>query len=68
MPRLTATPLKEITEAMFKAYVKVQMSGRTNMWDTATVSVLSRILSREDVLGIITNYETLSNKFPKVVA
>ncbi len=37
------------------------------MWDTTTVSALSGgVLSREDVLGIITHYDSLDKKFAGV--
>ena len=54
----------EITEEQFKAYVKIQESGATNMFDVRAVVALSRgKLSREDVLDIMDNYDTYSEKF-----
>ena len=46
----------------FKKYVKVQMSGATNMFDVRTVCSLSG-LEREDVLDVMDRYDELSKKY-----
>jgi len=56
-----------ISEKAFKAYVKVQMSGRTNMFDVRTVSILSG-LDRETILAIMDQYDALSDLYTKVKA
>jgi len=44
-----------ITKEDFQAYLKVQNSGKTNMFDLRNVVKLSG-LSREKILEIMTNY------------
>ena len=56
-----------VSEKDFKAFVKVQKSGRTNMFDVRTVSILSG-LDRETILAIMDQYNALSDLYPKVVA
>ncbi len=56
-----------ITEKEFKAYVKVQKSGVTNMMMVKTVCALSG-LERDRVMVIMDQYSELADKFPKVVA
>jgi len=50
----------------FEAYVKVQKSGVTNMFDVRTVCELSG-LEREDAMDIMERYEELMKKYPEVV-
>ena len=50
----------------FEAYVKVQKSGVTNMFDVRTVCELSG-LEREDAMDIMERYEELMEKYPEVV-
>lgn len=45
----------KITKEDFQAYLKVQNSGKTNMFDLRNVVKLSG-LSREKILEIMTNY------------
>jgi len=57
----------EITKEKFQAYVEVQMSGATNMWDTKMVSELSdEVISSKEVLEIIKQYDGLMEKYPEV--
>ena len=51
-----------ITQEEFDAYVKVQMSGVTNMLNVSVVSDYSG-LSRDKIIEIITNYETLAKRY-----
>ena len=62
--RIPAAPLSELTAKDFKAFVKVQMSGETNMMDTEMVELLSG-LSIGKVKGILAHYNALSQKFSK---
>ena len=44
----------EITKDQFKAYEKVRVGGKTNMWDTQRVAQLSKYeISKEVALAII---------------
>ena len=52
----------EITQEQFKAYVDVQESGVTNMFDVKTVGQLSG-LEKEEIMKIMTDYETLKEKY-----
>ena len=52
----------EITQEQFEAYVDVQESGVTNMFDVKTVSELSG-LEREEIMKIMTDYGTLREKY-----
>ena len=54
--------MTEITQEQFEAYVDVQESGVTNMFDVRTVSQLSG-LEKEQILTIMTNYGELKNKY-----
>jgi len=55
-----------INKEKFDAYVKVQMSGKTNMWDVNTVCRLSRFkLTRDDCLDIMKNYSKYKIDFSK---
>ena len=51
-----------ITQDEFDAYVKVQMSGVTNMFNVSVVSDYSG-LSRDKIITIISNYNTLHEKY-----
>lgn len=51
-----------ITEEQFDAYVKVQMSGVTNMWAVNLVCELSN-LEKDQVMTIMKNYKELKAKF-----
>ena len=51
-----------ITQDEFEAYVDVQTSGVTNMFNVSVVSDYSG-LSREKIIDIMTNYEILNNKY-----
>lgn len=44
-----------ITKENFKAYIKVQRSGVTNMFDVKTVSILSG-LDKVQIVDIMSNY------------
>ena len=52
----------EITQQQFEAYVDVQMSGVTNMFDVRTVSSLSG-LDRDQITTIMSNYSELNDKY-----
>ena len=52
----------EITQEQFEAYVDVQMSGVTNMFDVRTVSAISG-LNRDQCISIMSNYEKLDKKY-----
>ena len=54
--------MEKITKEQFKAYVNVQMSGVTNMFDVRTVQSLSG-LEKEQILTIMTNYGELKDKY-----
>jgi len=51
-----------ITQEEFDAYVDVQMSGVTNMFNVAVVSDYSG-LSRDKIMTIMSNYKTLAQKY-----
>lgn len=55
----------EITEKEFKSYENVRASGVTNMFMVNIVSELSG-LTRDKILVIMENYETLMKKYPNV--
>ena len=52
----------EITQEQFEAYVDVQESGVTNMFDVRTVGQLSG-LEKEEIMKIMTDYGTLREKY-----
>ncbi len=52
----------EITQEQFEAYVGVQMSGVTNMFDVRTVSALTG-LDRNQITTIMSNYRELDKKY-----
>ena len=54
--------MEKITEEQFDAYVDVQQSGVTNMWDVRTVGQLSG-LEKEVIMTIMTNYGELKEKY-----
>lgn len=56
----------EITKEDFKAYVDVQMSGLTNMFDAEMVSDLSG-LDKAKIMAIMNSYRALSQKWPDVI-
>jgi len=51
-----------ITQDEFDAYVEVQMSGVTNMFNVSVVSDYSG-LSRDKIVTIMKNYNTLAGKY-----
>ena len=51
-----------ITNNEFKSYVKVQMSGVTNMYDVNTVEMLSG-LSETKIMDIMKNYENYDKTY-----
>ena len=51
-----------ITQEQFDAYVEVQESGVTNMFNVAVVSDYSG-LSRDKIMTIMSNYKTLAQKY-----
>ena len=54
--------MEKITEEQFEAYVDVQQSGVTNMFDVKTVGQLS-VLEKEDIMTIMKSYGELSDKY-----
>ena len=54
--------MTEITKEQFEAYVDVQMSGVTNMFDVKTVGELSG-LEKEEIMTIMKSYGELSEKY-----
>ena len=54
--------MTEITKEQFEAYVDVQMSGVTNMFDVRTVGQLSG-LEKEQIMTIMTSYGELQDKY-----
>ena len=54
--------MTEITKEQFEAYVNVQESGVTNMFDVKTVGQLSG-LEKEQIMKIMTDYGTLREKY-----
>ena len=54
--------MEEITKEQFEAYVDVQESGVTNMFDVRTVGDLSG-LEKEEILTIMQNYGELKDKY-----
>ena len=64
------TEVTKVSKEKFKAYVKVQHSGVTNMVDVKKVIKFSRIfsniiLSKEDCFCIMKNYKELKEKYMK---
>jgi hypothetical protein len=54
--------MEKITKEQFEAYVDVQMSGVTNMFDVRTVGRLSG-LEKEQIMTIMTSYGELKDKY-----
>ena len=54
--------MTEITQEQFEAYVDVQKSGVTNMFDVKTVGELSG-LEKEEIMTIMKSYGELSEKY-----
>ena len=54
--------MPEITQEQFEAYVDVQMSGVTNMFDVKTVGELSG-LEKEEIMTIMQSYGELKEKY-----
>ena len=54
--------MTEITKEQFEAYVDVQESGVTNMFDVKTVGQLSG-LEKEQIMTIMKNYGELKDKY-----
>ena len=54
--------MTEITQEQFEAYVDVQESGVTNMFDVKTVSQLSG-LEKEVIMTIMKSYGELKEKY-----
>ena len=54
--------MAEITKEQFEAYVDVQMSGVTNMFDVKTVGELSG-LEKEEIMTIMKSYGELKEKY-----
>ena len=54
--------MEKITKEQFEAYVDVQESGVTNMFDVKTVGILSG-LEKEEIMTIMANYGQLKEKY-----
>ena len=54
--------MTEISREQFEAYVDVQESGVTNMFDVRTVSDLSG-LEKEEIMTIMKSYGELKEKY-----
>ena len=54
--------MTEISREQFEAYVDVQESGITNMFDVRTVSDLSG-LGKEEIMTIMKSYGELKEKY-----
>ena len=54
--------MEEITKEQFEAYLDVQMSGVTNMFDVKTVGELSG-LEKEEIMTIMQSYGELKEKY-----
>ena len=54
--------MESITKEKFEAYVDVQESGVTNMFDVRTVGMLSG-LDRVEIMAIMQNYNNLKEKY-----
>jgi len=52
----------EITKEQFAAYVRVQMSGVTNMFDVRNVTALTG-LDKKQIMEIMSNYGELEEKY-----
>ena len=58
--------MTEITKEQFKAYVDVQESGVTNMFDVKTVGELSG-LEKEEIMTIMKSYGELKEKYDESI-
>ena len=58
--------MTEITREQFEAYVDVQMSGVTNMFDVKTVGELSG-LEKEEIMTIMKSYGELKEKYDESI-
>ena len=58
--------MEKITEEHFEAYVDVQMSGVTNMWNVKLVSELSG-LEEEEIMTIMKSYGELKDKYDESI-
>ena len=56
------TETVQITQDDFNAYEEVRQSGVTNMYNVSVVSDYSG-LSRDKIITIISNYDTLSKRY-----
>ena len=54
--------MTEITQEQFEAYIDVQESGVTNMFDVRTVSDLSG-LDKQEIMTIMESYSELKEKY-----
>ena len=54
--------MEKITKEQFEAYVDVQESGVTNMFNVKLVGELSG-LDKVEIMTIMTNYGTLKDKY-----
>ena len=54
--------MEKITKENFEAYIDVQMSGVTNMFDVKTVGQLSG-LEKEQIMTIMQHYGELKDKY-----
>ena len=54
--------MAEITQEQFEAYVEVQESGQTNMFDVKMVEILSG-LEKEEIMTIMQSYGELKEKY-----
>ena len=54
--------MTKITQEQFEAYVDVQESGVTNMFDVKTVGELSG-LEKEEIMTIMQSYGELKEKY-----
>ena len=59
--------MEGITKEKFEAFVEVQRSGMTNMFDIKAVSELSdEVISTDEVKEIMTQYDSLMKQYPEV--
>ena len=52
----------KITKEQFEAYIRVQNSGVTNMFDIRNVTALTG-LSKEQIIAIMEQYNELTKKY-----
>ena len=62
MKQINNNKMTEITQEQFEAYVDVQKSGVTNMFDVKTVGELSG-LEKEEIITIMKSYGELKEKY-----